>query len=247
MITSKNNDNIRLLDKLINQKKYRRQNQMYVVEGEKLLLEAIRYGKQIVSVYVQESCLNTVPQEVSHLVVPCLDSVLQSVAPTVTTQGILTVLKMDEQQLVSPRGDVLVLDGLQDPGNVGTLLRTAVAFGFLDVFCANTVDIYSPKVIRSAMSAHFALRLFSFDSIEQALSALPNNNMVLAGNMNGMPVDKFVRSTPNIALVLGNEGNGLSEYSRQHITNVVSLPMSNNLESLNVAVAGGILMYVLKQ
>ena len=135
----------------------------------------------------------------------------------------------------------MVFDGLQDPGNVGTLMRTAVACGFSDIYAVNCVDIYSPKVLRSAMSAHFCLNLHESNSLSEVFESLDGFE-IIACDMSGESVFKR-KFENNVALVLGNEGNGLSQYSKSNADYCVSLPMENGFESLNVAVAGSVIMY----
>lgn len=249
LITSATNNNIKLLNKLIGQKKYRQQYRQYVVEGEKLLNDAVRFGKQITAVYVAQSSKVIVPDSLLSKVVYVADTVFSSVSDVVNGQGVLAVVNMDSVDVgIGSTGDCLVLDGLQNAGNVGTLLRTALACGFEDVLCSNCVDVYSPKVIRSAMSAHFALRLHTTASIEQAFAKLPTDCYKYACDMNGADIATVNRkSKASIALVLGNEGNGLSAFSCEHCDSIVSLPMKNGLESLNVSVAGSIIMYLLQK
>ncbi len=153
----------------------------------------------------------------------------------------MAVAEKSREDNLLPVGNVLVFDGLQDPGNVGTLLRTAVACGFTDVYAVNTVDMYSPKVLRSAMSAHYCIKLHECNSLEQVFEYLKELEIV-ACDMVGDNVFE-TQFCKNVALVLGNEGNGLSEYSRRNTMRTVSLPMANSFESLNVAVAGSVIMY----
>ena len=169
------------------------------------------------------------------------DKVFAKMCETVNSQGIIAVARQRSHDLSAPIGNCLVLDGLQDPGNVGTLIRTAVACGFTDIYSVNSVDVYSPKVIRSAMSAHFCINLHELDSIEQAFSLLHGVEVVSA-HMGGKSVFS-ARFGKRVALVLGNEGNGLSDYSLAHANKTVALPMENGFESLNVAVAGSVIMY----
>ncbi|MCM1195266.1 MAG: RNA methyltransferase, partial [Firmicutes bacterium] len=122
-----------------------------------------------------------------------------------------------------------------------TLLRTAVACGFSDVYAVNCVDIYSPKVLRSAMSAHFCLNLRESNSLAEVFDKL-DELQIVACDMNGGSVFDFEFGN-KIALVLGNEGNGLSDYTKANADAIVSLPMANSFESLNVAVAGSVIMY----
>ena len=237
VITSQDNARIAEITKL-SQKKYRRLARRYVIEGARLVHDALQHGAKVVAVYVSESVASEYGFDNQTVVA---DRVFGKIADTVTTQGVLAVVEMPADEPTQPSGNCLVLDGLQDPGNVGTLIRTAAACGFTDVYAVNSVDLYSPKVLRSAMSAHFCVRLHELDGIEQAFELLGGVEVVCADMGGGSVFEaEFANKT---ALVLGNEGNGLSDYSKTHASRTVALPMANGFESLNVAVAGSVIMY----
>lgn len=237
VITSLTNAKVMETAKL-NDKKYRKSSGRYVIEGERLVADAFKYGAKIVEVFVKESVANKFNYENQIVVV---DKVFEKLSDTVNSQGILAVAEKPTEDDLTPTGNCLVLDGLQDPGNVGTLLRTAVACGFTDVYAVNSVDMYSPKVLRSAMSAHMCVKLHVFDNLEQVYTLLKDVQIVVA-DMDGENVfdAKFGK---HVALVVGNEGNGISQISKDNADLVVSLPMENNFESLNAAVAGSVIMY----
>ena len=237
VITSLDNAKIVEVAKLAD-KKYRKLTGQYVIEGARLVADALKHGAKIVSVYVRES--NSADYSFENQTVVS-DRVFAKMCETVNSQGVLAVVEQRKSDLTKPTGNCLVLDGLQDPGNVGTLIRTAVACGFTDVYAVNSVDLFSPKVLRSAMSANFCLKLHELDSIEQAFGLL-NDVQTVSAHMGGTNVfsTKFGK---RVALILGNEGNGLSDYSLKHAAKTVALPMENGFESLNVAVAGSVIMY----
>ena len=237
VITSLDNAKIVEVAKL-SDKKYRRLTNCYVIEGARIVSDAVKHGASVVSVYVRES--NAQDFDFGNQTVVS-DKVFAKMCDTVNSQGVLAVVEKRESKLSKPKGNCLVLDGLQDPGNVGTLIRTAVACGFTDIYAVNSVDLYSPKVIRSAMSAHFCINLHELDSIEQAFALLDGVDKVSA-HMGGTNVFS-AHFSKRVALILGNEGNGLSDYSLKHATKTVALPMENGFESLNVAVAGSVIMY----
>ena len=237
VITSLDNTKIVEVAKL-SDKKYRRLTNRYVIEGARLVFDAIKHGANVANVYVRES--NAQDFDFDNQIVVS-DKVFAKMCDTVNSQGVLAVVERTESPLANPKGNCLVLDGLQDPGNVGTLIRTAVACGFTDIYAVNSVDLYSPKVIRSAMSAHFCIKLHELDSIEQAFSLLKGVETVSA-HMGGTNVFS-THFGKRVALILGNEGNGLSDYSMKNATKKVALPMENGFESLNVAVAGSVIMY----
>lgn len=236
VITSFDNAKVAEVIKLAD-KKYRRSLSRYVIEGARLVSDAVKYGAEIVSVFVAES-VASIYDYANKIVVS--DKVFAKMSDTVSSQGIVAVVNKPQRHVLQ-RGNCLILDGLQDPGNVGTLMRTGVACNFSDIYAVNTVDLFSPKVLRSAMSAHFCLNLHETNNLADVFESLDEFE-IIACDMRG--VNAFKREyAGNVALVLGNEGNGLSEYSKTHSDSVVALPMANDFESLNVAVAGSVIMY----
>lgn len=174
---------------------------------------------------------------------------LNQLADTRTNQGVLVVAETPEGSLgaVPDEGPstVLVLDGVQDPGNLGTLVRSAGAFGCHAVVCLpGTVDPWNPKAVRASAGAHFRLPVVQ-GSAGPGLDRLDTLGYTLLGaDAAGQPVDRVARSG-RTALAVGNEGGGLSDRVRDRATDLVAVPMAAGVESLNVAVAAGILLYLL--
>lgn len=237
VITSTDNAKVQQVIKLAD-KKHRKFSGCYVIEGERLVRDAIFHGAQVQNVFVAESVAQKLCFDDAIIV---SDRVFAKMSATVNGQGVLAVAKIPITELSTPKGDCLILDNLQDPGNIGTLIRTAVACGFTDIYAVNCADVYSPKVVRSAMSAHFCINLHQIDDIAKAFE-VASKNIILACDMGGNDIFDC-KFNSKVCLVLGNEGNGLSDYSRSHANETISLPMANNFESLNVAVAGSVIMY----
>lgn len=179
------------------------------------------------------------------------DREFRSAADTDSPQGVLAIARAPERTMASLAGRdplrILVLDGVQDPGNVGTLIRTAAALGAdATVALPGTVDVWNAKVVRSAMGAHFHHPAFhaSWDAVGAFLSA--ESVDLWAADAGGLPVDKTVLAPRRLAIAVGNEGAGLSGVVRGAASRVVSLPISSTVESLNVAVAAGILLHELR-
>ncbi|MDE7454994.1 MAG: 23S rRNA (guanosine(2251)-2'-O)-methyltransferase RlmB, partial [Clostridia bacterium] len=168
VITSPDNAKVIEVTKLLD-KKYRKKSGRYIIEGARLVADAFKYGADIVSVFVSESLQNNFNYD--NQIVVC-DKVFAKMSDTVTSQGVLAVVNKQQGRITSFSGNSLILDGLQDPGNVGTLLRTAVACNFTNIYAVNCVDIYSPKVLRSAMSAHFCLNLYESTNLQQVFERL---------------------------------------------------------------------------
>lgn len=174
----------------------------------------------------------------------------RSAAETESPQGVLAIADIPRRSLdtlkIPAVCRVLLLDGVQDPGNVGTILRTAAALGVLaTIALPGTVDLWNAKVIRSSMGAqfhHFAVHT----ATGEALAFLERNSMDLwAAAASGVPVERG-EAPQRLALALGNEGAGISSSMGAKAQRIVSLPISGDVESLNVAVAAGILLYELR-
>ncbi|MDE6060134.1 MAG: RNA methyltransferase [Clostridia bacterium] len=168
------------------------------------------------------------------------DSVIESLADTATPYGIAAVCKMPRTELTMPVGNALLLDGVSDPGNMGTILRTAAACDFCDVYLLDTVDVYSPKVIRATLGALFKVRVHEVNEA-QALEIVHNTNSA-ALDMGGSNILHTQVATP-VLFVAGNEAHGVRQRIMDEVKEVYSLPMKNQIESLNVAVATAVAMY----
>jgi TrmH family RNA methyltransferase len=174
-----------------------------------------------------------------------------SAAGTESPQGILAIGVVPDHTLTDlPSADstrLLILDAVQDPGNVGTLLRTAAALGATATFSLpGTVDLWNAKVVRSAMGAHFHHPCFSGTWDQLDTFRRERSITVWAADAAGTAVDEL-EPPSRLALVVGNEGSGLSSYSRTRADRLVALPITAAVESLNVAVAAGILLYELRR
>ena len=167
---------------------------------------------------------------------------IEMLADTVTPQGVLCVAELRKSELVVPKGNFLVLDSLQDPGNIGTLIRTSVACNFDCVFAVNCVHITNSKLIRSSVGAVFNQKIYEM-SKEDFIEFASLNNLPLAKcDMNGENIftTKFDK---NLGIVVGNEGQGVSEEISKLCKLSLSIPMRGNIESLNAGVSGSIIMY----
>jgi len=174
----------------------------------------------------------------------------ESAAETESPQGILVIAATPKRSLdqlaAADSSRVLVLDAVQDPGNVGTLVRTAAGLGATaTIALAGTVDLWNAKVVRSAMGAHFLHPAFHCTWDELRLFLDETRTPLWGADAGGVPVQ---RDSPprRLALAVGNEGAGLSDHVRSGCATVVSLPLAPTIESLNVAVAAGILLYELR-
>lgn len=228
--------------KKLHQKKHRKTS--YLIEGWHLLDEAVKSGATIERVFVQEEFAEKVAH-LDHVVVVSRD-VLTQLANSQTPQGVVAQLALSEQVLpTNLSGRYLFLEDVQDPGNVGTMIRTADAAGLDAVFIsAKSADIYSLKVLRSMQGSHFHLPIYRVEK-EQLLHLCKHSHIpIYATTLSDNSQDYKKLSPPNdFLLVMGNESRGISKEMTQDADHLVHIPMLGQAESLNVAVAAGIVLF----
>lgn len=170
------------------------------------------------------------------------DDVFHTVSGENSPQGVLALVRKPQNEDALPKGSCVFLDGLQDPSNVGAIIRTAAAAGYDGVLLADCADAYNPKAVRASMGGIFKVKLFVGGRAE--LLAL-NDKPIIVADMDGE--NAFIpKERGELCLVIGNEGRGVSEEIRRLANETVSIPMKNGMESLNAAVSAGVLMYALK-
>ena len=241
IITSKANSVVKNAKKL-HQKKYRKS--AYLIEGWHLFEEAVQAGVTIEKIFALESYreqLVAFPQTVW-----VSEDILLDLADSQTPQGIVAVVQKEEvEQTDFSQGKFLFLEDVQDPGNVGTIIRTADAAGFTGVIVSDkSADTYSLKTLRSMQGSHFHLPIYRMSSqslLEEAKkAAIP----VLATTLSKDSVDyRELPPIENFVLVMGNEGQGISPLMAESADQLVHISMKGQAESLNVAVAAGILIF----
>lgn len=241
IIRSKSNNLVKQIKKL-QQKKYRTSS--YLIEGWHLLEEAVKAGASIEHVLVLEEHMDRVAHMEQVTVVS--PEIMQDLSDSKSPQGVLAQLTLPSQDLPKRmEGKFLVLEDVQDPGNVGTIIRTADAAGFDGVFLTDkSADIYNMKVLRSMQGSHFHLPIYRLP-IEDILSTLKNNQVeILATTLSSQSVDyREVSPEASFALVMGNEGQGISDFVSAEADQLVHITMPGQAESLNVAIAAGILVF----
>ena len=227
----------------LKEKKGRDAQRAFLVEGSKMVGEALSSSFTVEALLIRENFVLPFPVDPALPAYRLSESVFNSLSDTRTPQGIAAVLRQDVRPL---SGNLLLaLDGIQDPGNMGTLIRTADAAGFSGILLSSDcVDIFSPKVIRATMGSVFRMG-FSFPpSLARELASLRDSGFsVVSSQLDGQPF--FGRSPlrPPLVLIVGNEGNGISDEVKSVATHCYRLPMPGGAESLNAAVAAGIMMY----
>lgn len=250
-ITSKDNKIFRHALSL-KTKKYRDRYGEYLIEGPNLLKEALKEEIEVEAVFVRPEMTD---EEVSIIEEgPGLDRktfvlsgrLFDELKDTETSQGIITVVKKQEVSFKgTPGGNWVVLDRLQDPGNIGTILRTADAAGFeMAVFMKGTADPYGPKVVRSATGSLFRLPIVYVENADELAELVHSmGKRLIATAMDARKAYYECDLSEDAAIIIGNEGNGISPELIAGADEKISIPMAGNTESLNAAVAAGILMY----
>ncbi len=249
MITSAQNPRIQHARALIEQRKARESSGEFTVEGVRLVEEALsaQWDARLL-LYTAElsargmSLLETARQQGAE-VEEVSPQLLKSLADTGTPQGILGVFARHDLPLAARLDFVVVADNVRDPGNLGALLRSAAAAGVQAVLLPpGTADAFAPKVLRAAMGAHFhlPLRRFDWDAIARLLK--PACRVYLAESDEGVPLWQLDLTRP-LALVIGGEAEGASPQARALADGLITIPMPGKSESLNAAVAAGVLLF----
>ena len=245
-ITSRTNPLITRFRKLASDRKLRRKEGLMVCEGPKLLSEALSWGFVPETALVTEDFAGTLPGETRTVQVPA--DLLKSVAPTRTPQKVLFLAPLPSVSLPEtlPGKLYLVLDGLQDPGNVGTLWRTADAFGADGlILLPGCADPWSPKTVRSTMGACFRLPVWEA-SLEEALALFVRSGLPLyATALRKDTVDLRELYAGRAAIAIGSEGHGVTQALLDACDATVKIPMTDRCESLNAAVAGAVVLWEL--
>lgn len=254
MISSTSNSQIKNIIQLQNKSKYRNKQGCFVVEGIRIFSEIP--VEEIVKIYVSESYYNKAKDDILKKITSSEyevvdNEVFKKISDTITPQGILAVVKQKKKSIeelieyCDEKSLYLILEDVQDPGNLGTIVRTAEAAGVTGIIMSNsTVDIYNSKVVRSTMGSIFRVPFVYVENLENVIDELKKKNVTvyaahLKGN-SGYYTKDYKKSS---AFLLGNEGNGLSDKIADKADEYIKIPMFGKIESLNVASAATILMY----
>lgn len=260
MITSTANAQIKELTRLMRKSRAREEAGVFLVEGPRMTGELVsdpEWNGRIEKICLSEGYLEKYAKDAEELkkqvsgVELLSDSVFAHVSDTKTPQGILAVVKRKDYGMddilgkESEEPHILVLDNLQDPGNLGTIFRTAEAAGVTGILMSrDCVDIYNPKVIRSTMGAVFRMPFLYVDDLPGAVIELKNRGIrAFAAHLEGRNTYDGENYTGGTAFLIGNEGNGLRDEVAQCADCRIRIPMQGKAESLNAAVAAAVLMY----
>ncbi len=252
VITSKDNELIKNIKKL-KEKKYREQAHKYIIEGIKLIEEAIAENAKIDTIVVCEDCVKNeeIDSKLLYEVAKynCIyvsERIFSLITDVKNPQGILAVIeKQEEKQSINYNEDLIViLDQVQDPGNLGTILRTVDSIGLKQIIALpGCGDIFNPKVVRSTMGAIFRVKVIEIQNIQETLNGIKEHKFKVVSTSLKTEKSIYDIKYEKTAIVIGNEANGVSKELQDASDELVKIPMIGKTESLNASVATGIVLY----
>ncbi len=238
MIVSRQNHSIKRLLKL-KTKKYRNKEQVFILDGLRIVKQALE-NNMVEEIYISNPDYQSLDFERIYLI---SDELMREVSETKNPQGIIAVCRKKENRIIAP---ILLLDEIQDPGNAGTLIRTAEAAGFKTVLLKkNSVDPYSQKSIRSSMGSIVNMNIFTDVDIKDIYN-LKKEFTFYGGTLDGKDYN-VVSYDKDMVLVIGSEANGITDEMMSLLDIKVKISMEGTIESLNASIAGAVLMFKIKE
>ena len=252
IITSKDNDFVKHIKKL-KEKKYRDINKEYIIEGIKLIKEAIEEKAEIKQIIICEDCdkADIIPKELMYEIAKyeCVyvnKKIFNTLTDVVNPQGILAIIgRSDNKNQIDYMQDIIVaLDDIQDPGNLGTILRTVDSVGLTQILVSKgTADVFNPKVVRSTMGAIFRVKIIECEDLMQTLKEVKKHKFEVVVTSLQTTKSFYEINYNKKIIVIGNEANGVEKQIQEIAENKVIIPMLGKTESLNASVATGIMLY----
>ena len=252
MISSKDNEFIKHIKKL-KDKKYRDMNKEFVIEGIKLIREAIEEKAEIKQIIICDNCLDSdiIPKELMYEIakyecVYVTESIFKVISDVNTPQGILAIIGRNagEAQIDYTQDIIVALDDIQDPGNLGTILRTVDSIGLNQILVSKgTADSYNPKVVRSTMGAIFRIKIIECENLENTLKEVKKHKFKLVVTSLQTEKSLYDINFDKKLIVIGNEANGVEQKIQDLADEKIKIPMLGKTESLNASVATGIVLY----
>lgn len=256
LIKSKDNPLVKQVSALMQNRKDRVKNGAFVAEGARFCSEAVISGTHIRHTLMTEEFLNSHKADAEQFMSACSDvrliseAVADKLGATVNSQGVFCVCDIPKCEKLLNGNKYICLEEVRDPGNIGTIIRSAEAFGMSGVvLIGNCADVYSPKVLRSTMGTIFRLPIIFFDSVQSAFESFKKSGFktygaVLERNSNKLSEISFDEKT---ICLIGNEANGLTSETKNSCDEFLFIEMSGGAESLNAAVAASVIMYKMQK
>ena len=243
-ITARKNPLLQQVRRLITSRREREEAGLFVADGTKLLQEAVRFYPGLDTVILSDGVEAQVPDHVRVVRVP--EEVMASISPMETPQGALFLCKLPEKTAFKPMAGMLLLDGIQDPGNLGTILRTADALDIPVALLEGCADPYSHKVVRSSMGAVFRTPVVQ-TTWDEAKAACGRAGIPIAVTaLSDKAQDLRQAALNRMAVVIGSEGRGVRQAVLEAADEALIIPMNPHCESLNAAIAAAIVMWQMK-
>ena len=243
-ISSRKNPLLQQVKKLLSSKKEREAAGLFVADGTKLLAEAVKYYPGLETVILSDGVEAAVPDHVRIIRVP--EDVMASISPMEAPQGALFLCRLPEKTAFTPVPGMLLLDGIQDPGNVGTILRTADALEIPVVLLEGCADPWSHKVVRSTMGAAFRSPVIQTTWAEASAACKAAGIPVAVTALSDRAEDIRTADLKGMAVVIGSEGRGVRKEVLESADAELIIPMNPRCESLNAAIAAAIVMWQMK-
>lgn len=244
-ITARKNPLLQQVRRLLSSRREREEAGLFVADGTKLLQEAVRWWKGLETVIIADGVEVTLPEHVRLVQVPV--DVMESISPMQTPQGALFLCRLPEKEAFCPKPGMLLLDGIQDPGNLGTILRTADALDIPVALLEGCADPYGHKVVRASMGAVFRTPVVQ-TTWEEAKAACAEQKIAIGVTaLSDRAVDIRQADLGTMAVVIGSEGQGVRREILDAAHNQLIIPMNSHCESLNAAIAAAIVMWQMKQ
>lgn len=240
-ITSRKNPLLQQVRKLLSSRKERQSQGLFAADGTKLLQEAVRYCEGLHTVILSDGVQVQVPEHVRLVRVP--EDVMESISPMAAPQGAVFLCRMPEKTAFTPQRGMLLLDGIQDPGNLGTILRTADALNIPVGLLEGCADPYSHKVVRASMGAVFRTPVMMTTWQEAKEKCAAAGIRVAVTALDDRAVDIRKADVSGMVLVIGSEGQGVRREILEEADHSLIIPMNPHCESLNAAVAAAIAMW----
>jgi TrmH family RNA methyltransferase len=223
--------------KSLHQAKFRKVENAFFVEGKKSVEEALQSGWKVLYAYTTESNLSSGNMEL------ITELEMAQISSLSTPSNFLAVMEIPQMALAENSNKVLYLDGVRDPGNLGTILRTADWLGWKNVVLSNDcVELWNPKVIQSTMGSIFKVNVISDEAGTWLTEAHSKGSKIYGADLNGTSIKQELPQFP-LVMILGSESHGIRNAAKEFIQQYITIPSSGNAESLNVAIAGSIIMY----
>ena len=252
VISSKDNEFVKHVKKL-KEKKYRDINQEFIIEGIKLVKEAIEEKANIKNMIICDNCEDSgiIPKNLMYEIAKynCIyvtENILKTMSDVNAPQGILAIISMNNKnnEIDYSQDIIVALDDIQDPGNLGTILRTVDSVGINQILVSKgTADCYNPKVVRSTMGAIFRIKIIECENLEQTLKETQKNNFRIVVSSLQTKNSLYDINFDKKVIIIGNEANGVEPQIQKIADEKIKIPMLGKTESLNASVATGVILY----